>query len=460
LHLIVHSAKELPGRKTWSPFVEIEVDSALSGEAHRKKLESEYDFYHKRTVTKKHTNTPTWEQNFEFILADVNNDEIKIRVRDSKEDQDLGHISGKIADFVKTGTAWYTMEGVETGRIYVTFLYNPVSIPGGIVPSGEIIYVPAIGVARITVQKATNIEDLLMKQDYYVTVTSNDALVGKTRKAKADKGIQGEIAYQETFDVLVRTTDDDIQAALFNENNLMNDEEVGKGKIKLSEPFSVFANTIDLGKERNLAVSSTFLPISEPPKDQPKVKLQPGAMMLSQEFTGNCGILKIDSIVVEGVTAKSIISTEKKIKLLPELYITPMTIVKLASGTSRDGTFKWKEPIELFIADTVKDQFHIVLMEEKELGGTECLVSIRVPIKQLKAKAWYQLFDDEGKIKEKARIYFDGEFRPIPTKIPGRPDDQGTLNLEIKSASNLKAVDAGGTSDPYVQVLLNDKKLM
>ena len=460
LHLIVHSAKELQGRKSWSPFVEIEVESALSGEAHRKKLEPEYDFYHKRTVTKKRTNTPNWEQNFEFLIADINSDEIKLRVRDSKEDQDLGHLTGKISEFVKTGTSWYTMEGVETGRIYLTFLYNPVAIPGGIVPSGEMIYVPAIGIARITVQKATNIEDLLMKQDYYATITSNDALVGKTRKAKADKGIQGEIVYQETFDVLVKTTDDDIAVALFTEGNLMmGDEEVGKGKIKLSEPNSIFATTIDLGKDRNISVSSLFLPISED-KDHPKPKLQPGSLMLGPDLTGNCGILKLDGIVIEGVTARSIISTEKRIKLLPEVYITPMTVVKLSSESSREGTFKWKEPLEMFIADTVKDQFHIVLYEEKDLGGNECIVSLRVPIKQLKAKAWYQLFDHEGKPKEKSRIYFEGEFRPISTKIPGRPDDQGTLNLEIKSASNLKAVDSGGTSDPYVQVLLNDKKMM
>ena len=459
LHLIVHSAKELQGRKTWSPFVEIQVESALSGEAYRKKLEPEYDFYHKRTITKKRTNTPTWEQNFEFLLADINSDEIKIRVRDSKEDQDLGQVAGKISEFVKTGTSWYTMEGVETGKIYLTFLYNPVAIPGGIVPSGETIFVPAIGVARVTVQKATNIEDLLMKQDYYVTVTSNDALIGKTRKAKADKGIQGEIAYQETFDVLVKTTDDDIEAALFNESSLTADEEVGKGKIRLSEPNSVFASTLDIGKDKNLSVSSLFLPISDS-KEHPRPKMQPGSLMLGEDLTGNCGILKIDGIVIEGVTARTIIATEKTIKLWPELYITPMTIAKLSSGTSRGGTFKWKEPTEMFIADIVKDQFHIVLLEEKDFGGNECLVSLRVPINQLKAKAWYQLFDNEGKPKEKARIYFEGEFKPISTKIPGRPDDLGTLNLEIKSASNLMAADSGGTSDPYVQVLLNDKKMM
>ena len=457
LHLIVHSAKELSGKKPWSPFVEIEVDSALAGEADRKKLDPEYNFYRRRTVTKKKTSTPNWEQNFEFLLGNINTDEIRIRVRDSKEDVELGHISGSIAEFVKMGTNWLPLEGVESGRIYLSFLYNPVAIPGGISASGEMIYVPAIGVARVTVQKAQGIDDKLVKQDYYATVSSNDALIGKTRKAKADKGVDGEIMWQETFDVLVKTMEDDIVVGLYDENNMTKDDLVGSGKLILPVPYVATPSLFELPKGRKLSVSTLYMPIAQPQEGQEPLK--PGSLMLNTGIKGNCGILKIDSVVMEGVGSKSMLSSsEKRIKLLPEIYVTAENIVRLSAGKSRDGTFRWKDKIELFIADTAKDQIHILFIEEKEFGN-DCLVSLRVPVSQLKLKAWYPLYDEEGKVRERGRIYFEGCFRPIPTTLPPRPDDNGVLKIDLRSASNLLAVDSGGSSDPYVQILLNDKKI-
>ncbi|KAH0838563.1 C2 domain-containing protein [Lanmaoa asiatica] len=176
VRLTLHQAKELDASKSLSgelnPVVKVYLDSDPSP-------------VHKSQIIK-HTNNPVWESSIEFLCSDKHSSGITVKVvddRDFMKDPVVGYMSVRLEDLLTAeaseGRDWWPLS--KTGKIRISAQWKPLHMAGAL--SGVSHYVPPIGVVRLWLQKATDVNrrsNILFQSDPYVRVLVNNVIQGRT----------------------------------------------------------------------------------------------------------------------------------------------------------------------------------------------------------------------------------------------------------------------------------------
>jgi Ca2+-dependent lipid-binding protein len=148
VRLVVHQAKDLDSTKSISgslnPFIKIHLGDEASPTHTSSRV--------------KHTVNPVWESAAEFLCVDRESSVITIQVLDDKL---LGYITVPLESLLQaqgqSGKDWWPLSGCSTGsRIRLSTEWKPLDMTGSLYGKDQ--HVPAIGVVRLLLQKATDVK--------------------------------------------------------------------------------------------------------------------------------------------------------------------------------------------------------------------------------------------------------------------------------------------------------------
>ncbi|KAI8802700.1 hypothetical protein BJ742DRAFT_683889 [Cladochytrium replicatum] len=136
---------------------------------------------------------------------------------------------------------------------------------------------------------------------------------------------------------------------------------------------------------------------------------------------------------------------------------------KTIFSTRARPSHKWNMGTDVFLRDLVHDVIELDLVVVKKGGKDEVVAGTwRGPARDLVglSSAELPLTTLEGEATGKSLVVSAG-FAPVVLQLDDseKTDLKGTLYVDILSAKDLEAVDRGGTSDPYCQVFINDRKI-
>lgn len=163
--LIIEEAKELsePGSKV-SAYVELYVNAKLV----------------LTTGSVKNTETPSWFQEYEAVIADRRKTRTKIVIKNAKGET-IGSTVQTLNDLIdrsEVGKCWIPLQNGK-GQIKVTTYWKPVELGMG---ANSVAYTPPIGAVRVFISKAEGLRNLekFGKIDPYARVLVNGIPRGRT----------------------------------------------------------------------------------------------------------------------------------------------------------------------------------------------------------------------------------------------------------------------------------------
>lgn len=110
----------------------------------------------------KHTNNPVWEEAYEFLCSNKENEVVTVKViddRDFLKDPVVGYMSIRLSDLLDSkaaGKDWFPLSACKKGRIRVSAEWKPVAMAGSL--EGADHYTPPIGVVRLWLKKAEDVK--------------------------------------------------------------------------------------------------------------------------------------------------------------------------------------------------------------------------------------------------------------------------------------------------------------
>ncbi|KZO90442.1 hypothetical protein CALVIDRAFT_542695 [Calocera viscosa TUFC12733] len=236
LRLTIHQAKELDTSKSGSLTVR-ELNP------YAKILLGQQEVY--RTKLAKGTNNPVWEAAKEMLIPDrhARNAVVSVQIIDDRDvltDPVVGRLSIPVEELLKAkdlGRDRFPLTGCKTGWVRLSAEWKPLSMAGSI--EGASAYVPPIGVVRLWIQKAVDVQNVeaLMggKSDPYVRVMLNGVI--KARTEVVNNNLNPE--WDQIIYVPVHQLRESLLLELMDYQNLTKDRSLGSVELKLSDLAAV-----------------------------------------------------------------------------------------------------------------------------------------------------------------------------------------------------------------------------
>jgi len=153
VRLVIHQAKELDQSKSLSgdlnPLAKVYINQVSSHS----------------TPCFKHTNSPVWENAYEFLCSDKKSTVITVKViddRDFLKDPVIGYMSIKLADLIDAkahdNRDWFPLSGCKQGKLRISAEWKPLAMAGSLHGSDQ--YKPPIGVVRLLLDKAVDVKNV------------------------------------------------------------------------------------------------------------------------------------------------------------------------------------------------------------------------------------------------------------------------------------------------------------
>lgn len=174
LRFTVEQAKDLDGTKSLVGMLNPYADLFLNGKPIH------------QTKKLKRTNNPIWDNGSkEILITDRKRAKLGVTIKDDRDitgDQVVGKYQIKLdemLDCMEQGKEWYSLAGVQTGRVKMMAQWRPVAISGVAGTGG---YQTPIGVMRLHFKKATDLRNFeaFGKSDPYTRVLLSGIDKGRT----------------------------------------------------------------------------------------------------------------------------------------------------------------------------------------------------------------------------------------------------------------------------------------
>ncbi|KZT58286.1 tricalbin [Calocera cornea HHB12733] len=254
LRLTLHQAKELDTSKTGSltvrelnPYAKVSLGTQ---EVHRTKLA-------------KGTNNPVWESAKEMLIPDrhARNAVITVQIIDDRDiltDPVVGRLSITVDELLKAKEMdrdRFPLTGCKTGWVRMSAEWKPLNMAGSI--EGASAYVPPIGVVRLWIQKAVEVQNVeaLMggKSDPYVRVMLNGVI--KARTEVVNNNLNPE--WDQIIYVPVHQLRESLLLEIMDYQNMTKDRSLGSVELKLTDLAAVGGDSripyTSKGKRENAA---------------------------------------------------------------------------------------------------------------------------------------------------------------------------------------------------------------
>lgn len=187
----------------------------------------------------KRTNNPVWDDGSkEFLITDRKAAKLGLVIKD---DRDLGEdpVLGtwgevKFDDLIETvekGQVWYSLGGVESGRIQLMLQWKPIALKG--ITGGSGGYITPIGVMRLHLQNARNVRnvDTMGKSDPYVQVLLSG--IEKARTVTFQNDLNPD--WDEVIYVPMHSNRERLTLEVMDEENVGKDRSLGLVELAASD---------------------------------------------------------------------------------------------------------------------------------------------------------------------------------------------------------------------------------
>ncbi|CAG8554198.1 5902_t:CDS:10 [Paraglomus occultum] len=308
----------------------------------------------------------------------------------------------------------------------------------------------AIGILKLVLYNARNIRNAekFGTSDPYVKFG-----IGPLRKELArTKVISNSLSpyWNETHYLVLNNLVDDLHLEVYD-SNVGRDRLLGSSTFKLESLVKKPKDSItapvlfDNVKSGEIYYDVEWLPIAERVPDQP---IQ----------DSNIGIIRLTIDQAIDLDPKK--SAVGEYNPYAELYFNKK-LIHTTKKIKRSNSPSWNDTIELFVPNKQSAHLGVIIRDARDFAEDPAVGVYRSPLKTLlaslesKIDTFSLMYADSGKIK------LHCEWKPIlidyMPNASGYVDPIGVVKAHIKSAQDLKNVEALGKSDPYVQALLGSK---
>ncbi|PJF19427.1 Tcb1p [Paramicrosporidium saccamoebae] len=400
-----------------------------------------------RSRTKRRTNNPTWDEVFEVFLEHKDESSVTILLRHGTKDEVVyGKWTAPFSQLLNR-TDWFSFDEEERAQFYASFLFRPVRID--VSSSLDLNFTSCLGVARIHVISGSGFK--ACKGGYRVAVDISGRLAGKTKAAV----VESSPVWNKHIVTIAKDSKDvitlDVQHA---------EKGTSYGHVSCTIAELLAHEGCDIERNNHLAdTDGDTLPaklrftvgiypaqnLAPPPEEEPYNLVDPEVAAMRS----NCGILEVHSISVDGVLPTTINSLHY-LKVAfencdPFLTTTPAHI-------GGEGKHSWKKRVEYLIQDYDCRNLHFTITETH--GAKEEFVdALSVRMMNLRGNEPLKL---EGMTQ--GSISIRATYRPVRLELEPEVEESGVLQIQLKSAEDLIAVDSNGTSDPFCVLRLNGTK--
>ncbi|KAG0347914.1 hypothetical protein BG004_006563 [Podila humilis] len=304
----------------------------------------------------------------------------------------------------------------------------------------------AAGVIQFTVYNAKDLKntELVGNSDPYVKIRLGN------RPELASTAVKEDTlnpVWNETNTILINNLNEVICMEILDKDNLRKDRPLGQANFDLKslehDPIQddVWCKVLRNGKERGaIRIRAAFFPVQTPKPSED------GSEMIPVE--SNSGILAINL-----AQAKDIARTGKT-KSLCQVSLNGRVVhtTKKMSGASP----AWGADVDMFVTDLVNAKVTIEVVSEGNVIGSYGVPASKLVQDTTDKVDWVTLKGGEGTGKLKVTavwkpILMGDDMNPHAHKAPF-----GIVRLQLVAGRDLRNVEIGGNSDPYV-VISGDK---
>jgi len=240
--------------------------------------------------------------------------------------------------------------------------------------------------------------------------------------------------------ILVNNLHEVICMEIFDKDNVRKDRQLGQANFDLKSLESeavqddIWCKVLRNGKERgSVRIRAAYFPVQEPALAADGVTLVP--------VESNCGIMAVN------IAQAKDISKTGKTKSHCVVYLNGKAIDTTKSMTGANPA--WGAEVDLFVTDLANAQIAVeVVSEDGHVIGSYGVSAKKLAKDTTDKEDWVALQGGDGKLK------LTGIWKPIlmgeDSTIHKPPF--GVVRIQMIGARNLRNVELGGESDPYVVI--------
>ncbi|CAG8489756.1 8039_t:CDS:10 [Acaulospora morrowiae] len=466
LRFTIHQAKDLDPKRSmigqYNPYAEIYLNG--------KKVYT--------TKVIKRNNSPVWEEPVELFVTDKDGVEISVRVYDARDlavDPVVASWTGKLSEFLSSKNDWFKVQDAA-GKLRMSCIWKPI-LNDGSLNFNVGAYVNPVGVVRLHIKKAVDVKSsgqLGGKSDPYVSIKLNNVSRGRTEMVPDTLNPEWK---DEIFYIPVHAAREIINIEVWDHENTGKDKLLGSTELKVSQlakqnEDGTYSSTdaldtsaplyINRETRGNLYFTASFHPIIPPPEVASEDK-KGDEVEAPKTGSGD----EIPRVVVDNAEYQSgiLIITLKEAKMekrggFVDVFIDNALFPSYTSNKCKEQNPVWNQVFDVFVKelDWAKVTFNIRQFTDKNPIGT-AIANVNSLIEKCKESPEGVALNIDG-ISD-GLLYLNVKYVPVDYVLDPVEcvENMGTLNVKVKNAENLPAVDRGGTSDPYIQFLLNDEKI-
>ncbi|KAJ1550859.1 hypothetical protein HK405_015726, partial [Cladochytrium tenue] len=230
LTVTVHQARELACSKNASPRCALELHGVETPPTGPKRLVGQ-------TEAIKKTNNPVWDAPIPFYVSDSRTAYCVFTIKDTKEGSGLGTATVQIHDVINqpsetTPDDWFKLDAVPTGKLRLTFKWDPVDLnaQGG---GSKVLRKEPIGLARVKIVEAKGVANVetFRKSDPYCKLFLARQAFGSTNVR--DNTL--DPVWNETFFSPYYGRSETLRFEVWDYNNVKKDRTLGRVEFLLSD---------------------------------------------------------------------------------------------------------------------------------------------------------------------------------------------------------------------------------
>jgi hypothetical protein len=391
------------------------------------------------------------EPEWEVYLDRVSRTQITLMVREAEGGQVLCHWSGPVKKLLNRSDRFAMLDG--DGKVDLAFGFQPTDEEQGseLAADNGAAREPAIGVVRVKVVGAAGLPD--GSTAYYVVAERGETEIGRTPKSLET----GSPVFNRPFMTMVSATSETIGLDVYSKD-LFKDSLVGGLDFPVAflaeHPNEYLQQEARLkdkkGKpmEARLTYEAGFFPTAGSSPER-KVLMEgaeayPVVPSVLPEGC-NCAILAAVSVSVRGVGLahqERALAVQLQMEEADEAFVS----TGRARAAKENGALVWRCHGETLIRQegAFWGELNVRLVEARTIGADDVLGSVRVAVADAQCNQWLRMGGEPG-LEVMLRVH----AKPLRLVLPTEAQNVGTLTVNLVSATELLAVDDGGTSDPF-----------
>lgn len=401
------------------------------------------------------------EPEWEVYLDRVSRSQITIMVREAESGEVFCHWSGPVKKLLNRSDRFAMLDG--DGKVDLAFGFQPTNEDQGSELAGDnnVTHEPAIGVMRVKVIGATGMPD--DRSAYYVVAERGETEFGRTPKSAET----ASPVFNKPFMTMISATSETIGLDVYS-RDLFKDSLVGGLDFPIAflaeHPNEYVQQEVRLkdkkGKpmEAKLTYEAGFFPTASSSPER-KVLMEgndayPVVPSVLPEGC-NCAILSAVSVSVRGV---SLMHQERSLSVQLQMEDADEAFVDTgkASPGKEGGALVWRCRGETMIKQegSFWGELNVRVVEARTIGADDVLGSVRVALADAQCNQWVRMSGEPG-LEVLLRVH----AKPLRLVLPTEAQNVGTLTVNLVSATELLAVDDGGTSDPFAVFRIGTAKV-